>query len=103
MFKYEKPDLTQYPPRSPRVRLGGFAHLPRLLDKARAFTAGTAGEYSYDCGMDQHFWQFTGIKAKDFLKAVKSGKTDSELLSIVQKRLKPRRTQAEIVAWSAWF
>ena len=40
MIDYRHPDLTQHPPRSPRVRLGGFAHLPRLLDKARAFAAG---------------------------------------------------------------
>ena len=39
------PNLTQHPPRSPRVRLGGYTILPRLLDKARAVIAGTAGEY----------------------------------------------------------
>ncbi len=30
------PDLTQRPPRSPRVRLGGLVLLPRMLDKGRA-------------------------------------------------------------------
>jgi len=30
------PDLTQRPPRSPRVRLGGYVILPRMLDKGRA-------------------------------------------------------------------
>ncbi len=30
------PDLTQFPPRSPRVRLGGYVILPRMLDKGRA-------------------------------------------------------------------
>lgn len=48
MVDYCHPDLTQHPPRSPRVRLGGFAHLPRLLDKARAVAAGTNGESCYD-------------------------------------------------------
>jgi len=52
MMNFHSPDLTQSPPRSPRVRLGGFAHLPRLIDKARATLAGTNGEYNYDCGMD---------------------------------------------------
>ena len=42
MISYSTPDLTQHPPRSPRVRLGGFVHLPRLLDKARAYAAGYA-------------------------------------------------------------
>jgi hypothetical protein len=35
------PDLTKRPPRSPRVRLGGLALLPRMLDKGRATVAGT--------------------------------------------------------------
>jgi len=103
MQNYRKPDLAKYPPRSPRTRLGGFAHLPRLIDKARAHVAGTTGEYHYDCGMDQHFWKFTGLTAKDFIKPVRAGKSDSELLAYVLKHLKPRRAQAEINAWSDWF
>ena len=38
------PDLTKQPPRSPRVRLGGYVILPRILDKGRALLAGTQGE-----------------------------------------------------------
>lgn len=103
MINYRKPDLRKHPPRSPRTRLGGFAHLPRLIDKARAHVAGTNGEYSYNCGMDQHFWKFTGLKPRDFIKPVRAGKSDSELLAYVLKHMRPRRTQAEINAWSAWF
>ena len=40
-INYSAPDLTRHPPRSPRTRLGGFVHLPRLIDKARAVVAGT--------------------------------------------------------------
>ena len=49
------PDLTQRPPRSPRVRLGGYAILPRMLDKGRATIAGKNGEYHYNCPMDKRF------------------------------------------------
>src|SRR5512135_190240 len=49
------PDLTKRPPRSPRVRLGGYVILPRMLDKGRAAVAGTPGEYHYNCPMDQGF------------------------------------------------
>jgi hypothetical protein len=38
-------DLTQRPPRSPRVRLGGYVFPPRILDKGRASVAGKIGEY----------------------------------------------------------
>ena len=40
-------NLTQRPPRSPRVRLGGFVLRARILDKGRAELAGTAGEYKW--------------------------------------------------------
>lgn len=103
MIDYSQPDLTQHPPRSPRVRLGGFAHLPRLLDKARAVCAGTNGEYKYDTMMDRFFFDFSGIKAPAFLKSVKSGKSDSEMLAWVMAHLKPPRTASEIVNWSSWL
>lgn len=103
MTNYNSPDLTQHPPRSPRVRLGGFAHLPRLLDKARAVVAGTNGEYRYDTMMDRFFFDYAGIAAAAFLEAVRSGRTDSEMLTWVVDHLQPRRTPAEIVQWSDWL
>lgn len=103
MINYHKPDLTQHPPRSPRVRLGGFAHLPRLIDKARATLAGTNGDYHYDCAMDAHFWEFTGLNAEAFLAEVKTGKCDYDLLTYVMAKIQPKRTKNEIIAWSAWL
>ena len=58
------PNLTQRPPRSPRVRLGGYVMLARVLDKGRAEHAGTAGEYKYNNPMDHHWFRFTGITAE---------------------------------------
>src|SRR5882672_751871 len=78
---YSAPDLTRHPPRSVRTRLGGFAHFPRLIDKAPATVAGTNGDYHYDCPIDGHFWAFTGIKSTAFMKEVKAGKADGELLA----------------------
>jgi hypothetical protein len=100
---YRAPDLTRHPPRSPRTRLGGYVHLPRLIDKARAVVAGTNGDYHYDCPMDQRFWAFTGIKPKAFFAQVKAGKSDSELLAYVSAHTKPKRSPSEIKAWSAWY
>lgn len=103
MVNYHSPDLTQHPPRSPRVRLGGFAHLPRLIDKARATLAGTHGDYHYDCSMDAHFWAFTGLDAGAFLAEVKTGKCDYDLLTYVMNSIQPKRAPSEIAAWSAWL
>lgn len=103
MINYHKPDLTQHPPRSPYVRLGGFVHLPRLIDKARATLAGTNGDYNYDCAMDARFWAFTGLHTEAFLAEVKTGKCDYDLLTYVMAAMQPKRTAHEIAAWSAWF
>jgi hypothetical protein len=103
MIKYSAPDFTQHPPRSPRVRLGGYVHLPRLLDKARACAAGKLGEFIYPCPLDKRFFAFTGIDPTAFLAAVKSGKGDVEMLAWVNEHAKPARTPWEIEAWSSWL
>ena len=97
------PNLTRHPPRSPRTRLGGFVHLPRLIDKARAVIAGTNGDFHYNCPMDQRFWAFTGINPDAFFAEVKSGKSDSELLAYVTAHTQPKRQPSEISSWSTWF
>ena len=94
------PDLTQFPPRSPRVRLGGYALLPRMLDKGRATLAGKNGEYHYACPLDQQFLEFTGIDPEALKKELP--KSDTEVLAWIQANAKIKRTGAEITAWSAY-
>jgi hypothetical protein len=101
MLKLAEPDLTQHPPRSPRVQLGGYVHLPRLLDKARASVAGKAGEYHYNCPLDQHFFKFTGIGHEVMLAEIKKGGSDSDLLAWV--RAHSTRLPSEVAAWSLWM
>jgi Domain of unknown function (DUF5069) len=96
------PDLTQRPPRSPRVRLGGFVILPRMLDKGRATVAGKHGEYHYNCPMDQRLLNFVGIKADALKKQLAAGKGDTEILAWIQKNARHRRTEPEVLAWSAY-
>lgn len=103
MIAYATPDLTQHPPRSPRVRLGGFVHLPRLLDKARAFATGKAGEYIFPCPLDQRFFGFAGIDPEAFLAEVRQGRSDTQMLAWVTAQLRPARLPHEIVEWSRWM
>jgi hypothetical protein len=93
-------DLTQRPPRSPKVKLGGFVMLPRMLDKGRAHNAGTVGEYHYNCPLDQRFTAFAGIDADELLQHLKEGKSDSEVLAWIQS--KTPRTDFEIYQWSQY-
>jgi hypothetical protein len=94
-------DLTKQPPRSPRVRLGGYAILARCLDKGRATINGKNGEYHYDCPMDQRFLEFAGIDAEALKKELAADKGDGEILEWIQANAKHKRTDAEIITWSA--
>jgi len=93
-------DLTQHPPRSPRVRLGGYATLPRMLDKGRATVAGKNGEYHYACPMDQRLLEFTGIDAEALKKQLAAGKGDWEILEWIHANAKHKHTDPEIAVWS---
>ena len=101
MVNFSAPDLTQHPPRSIRVRLGGYAHLARLLDKARAIAAGKGGDYKYNCPLDQRLFAFTKIKPAAFLTKIKAGKTDVQMLEWVNAQ--SQRPIHEVIAWSAWL
>ena len=103
MISYKAPDLAQHPPRSPRIRLGGYVVLPRILDKARAHLAGKCGEYKWNNPLDQRMLTFMGIKAEDFLAAVQSRNSDTEMLEWVNANTQPRRQPWEVAAWSHWI
>jgi len=96
-------DLTQRPPRSFRVRLGGYVILARMLDKGRATLAKKNGEYNYNSGTDQHLVRFLGFDPEALLKELAAGKGDGEILAWVQENAKTPRTPWEIESWSAYF
>jgi hypothetical protein len=96
-------DLTQRPPRSPRVRLGGHVLLPRILDKARASVAGKLGEYHYGGkGLDRHFFNFVGLDAESLKTEITKGGGDGDLLAWIQANAKTPRQPWEIAAWSEY-
>lgn len=96
------PDLTKRPPRSPRVRLGGYVLLARILDKGRAELAGIAGEYKYNNPMDRHWFRFTGITPEALKAELAKGKGDGEILAWVQENAPHKRDPWEIQQWSAY-
>ncbi|MEY4490155.1 MAG: hypothetical protein RIQ79_2663 [Verrucomicrobiota bacterium] len=103
MINLSAPDFTQHPPRSPRVKLGGFVHLPRLLDKARAAASGKLGEFVFPCPLDQRFFVFTSLSADALLAEVKQGRSDTEMLAWVMAHANPSRQPWEIAAWSDYL
>ncbi len=98
-------DLTLRPPRSPRVRLGGFAHLPRLIDKARATNKNQLGVYEYgDTSLlDKQFFEFTGIRPESLLEKVAEGGGDLDILNWVLSNASRPLLTHEIQSWSEWI
>src|SRR6476661_7652088 len=96
-------DLTQRPPRSFRVRLGGFVILARMLDKGRATLSKKNGEYNYNSSTDQHLVRFLGFNTDDMSKELAAGKGDGEILQWVQSHSKTPRAPWEIEAWSSFM
>jgi len=96
-------DLTQRPPRSFHVRLGGFVILPRMLDKGRATLVKKNGEYNYNSPTDQHLVRFLGFDPDALLKELGAGMGDGEILGWIQAHSKIPRAPWEIEAWSAYM
>jgi hypothetical protein len=95
-------DLTQRAPRSPRVRLGGYAILARALDKGRATIVKKNGEYHYNCPLDQSCFEFIGITGEALKKELAKGASDSDVLAWIEKHGKHKRLPFQIEAWSAF-
>ncbi len=101
-MNFSAPDLTQHPPRSARLRLGGYVILPRMLDKCRAELAGKNGPYHYACPIDQRFLQFAGIDAEALKAEVAKGLGDGEVLAWIQKHASHAPADWQIAQWSAF-
>lgn len=96
------PDLTAHAPRSPRCRLGGYAILPRLLDKCRADLAGMIGEYHTNCPIDQEFLAFAGIDYVALREQLATGVSDSQALLWIEENATKRCSPWEIEQWSEY-
>lgn len=86
--------ITQKYPRSPKVLLGGMAHLVRFIDKIRMRHAGLIQDYNYiTTGFDKYLLDFLLIKGEDFEKRVLQGGTDEEILAWVMAQTRPLSEQ----------
>lgn len=65
-------DLSQTFPRSPKDKISGLVHLPRMIDKAHASKQNTLGEYIFPCPLDKIILDFLGIDAGEWIHLVDS-------------------------------
>ena len=98
-FSTSTMDLRTSFPRSMRVKMEGYVHLARMIDKCRAVLAGTEGEYIYPCPMDIRFLEFAGITAEQFTATVKANPTDDGVAQWFRKTATPH-TATELNEWN---
>src|SRR5256886_13286360 len=91
-------DLTEESPRSPRIRIGGYAILGRTLDKCRALVGGNIGEYHFDCPLDNTLFGFKGVKGDDFKAQIENGASDQEMVEWLN-RSGQKKTPEGIERW----
>ena len=71
---------TQRYPRSPKIQIGGLAHLGRLFDKIRMRQQGLLQDYNYlTTGFDKYLLDLLKISGEALAKRVLEGGTDGEL------------------------
>lgn len=100
MINYSQPDLAVHPPRSARIRLGGYCVLPRMLDKCRAEILGKNAGYHYNCPLDQRFLTFAGIDAEALKAEVAKGLGDNEILQWIIANQTNKLEDYQIEGWS---
>ena len=67
-------------PRSPYEKLGGYVHLPRLIDKARLHRKGLLNGYNYKTvGFDKHLLAFLKIDG-DALEEIVNGLDEEDAI-----------------------
>jgi hypothetical protein len=91
-------DLTRESPRSPRIRIGGYAILGRTIDKCRALVAGNIGEYHFDCPLDNTLFGFKGVKGADFKAQIENGASDQQMAEWLDANGE-KKTPDEIKRW----
>ncbi len=93
-------DLTREVPRGPRVKIGDYILMARMIDKGRAVLAGLNGEYHFDCPLDNMLFQFKGVKGDEVRELLASGATDEEILAWFENH-GTRRTPDDVRRWAS--
>jgi quercetin dioxygenase-like cupin family protein len=87
-------DLTVHPPRGLDAELEGYAWLPRMLDKARATLAGTAGSYQFGCPVDHTCMARLGVSPELVLDLVTRHADDRAVLDALRAHGIPPAAEA---------
>jgi quercetin dioxygenase-like cupin family protein len=87
-------DLTAQAPRGLDSELEGYAWIPRMLDKARATLAGTAGTYLFGCPVDHTCMARLGIAPELVLDLAARHSDDHAVLDALRAHGVPSPAEA---------
>jgi len=94
------PDLSAGPPRRWNVAVEGIIWLPRMIDKARAYAAGTLGAYLFgQSPVDDALLKRIGLSYRDVIAIAVAQPDDAAVLAAIEARV-PGAT-ARLQRWSA--
>jgi hypothetical protein len=94
------PLMRRLHPRSPYEKLGGYVHLPRLIDKAKLSRKGLLDGYNYKTvGFDKHLLGFLKIDGDAFEEAANRLEKDDVILDWVEQRA-AKHSPDEIDHWN---
>ncbi len=87
-------NLDQHPPRRWSEALAGMIWLPRLIDKVRAFQAGTLGTYAYPSALDQSFMRRFQLTPAFIEPLVRKTPSDDAIGTVIRQHV--RLTDEEV-------
>ncbi|MBA2269914.1 MAG: DUF5069 domain-containing protein [Chthoniobacterales bacterium] len=88
-------------PRSPYDRLGGYVHLPRLIDKAKLHRKGLLNGYNYKTvGFDKHLLAFLKLNPDAFEEAANRLDDDAAILKWIEEN-GAKHSPEEIEEWNS--
>jgi Domain of unknown function (DUF5069) len=87
-------DLAREEPRPMDDELAGYAWLPRLIDKGRAFAAGTLGTYYHPCPVDLRALDLLGVSPERFRAIAGSAETAADVLAGLERAGAPSAAEA---------
>jgi hypothetical protein len=71
-------DLSRAFPRSPKQEMAGLVHLPRMIDKGRAYKENKLADYIFPCPLDKIILNFLRIDTEVFANMTRD-KKDEEI------------------------
>ena len=82
-------DLSRAFPRSPKQKMAGLVHLPRMIDKGRAYKENNLADYIFPCPLDKIILNFLRVDTEVFANMTRD-KKDNEINDWAKEQTKSK-------------